>query len=291
MNVGEIKNKYFSQLDSLDLDLIIADALKKPREFVLAHQEKELSKGQILKIGRNVARRKGSEPLAHILGYKEFYGLAFKVNKSTLIPRPETEQIVDLVSKDFLGTENHGLKTTIIDIGTGSGNIIVSLAKNLEKKDIEYFAADISERALRIAKKNIQKHKLEKKIKTVHSDLLSYFLKETKKNILRDRSLILVANLPYLSKKIYLATQPTVRNFEPESALLSSNQGLSHYAKLFKQIIRLKKIYNLPIACYLEFSPEQKKLLEKIIHKDFPKAKTIFRQDLTKKWRTAKIET
>jgi release factor glutamine methyltransferase len=249
--------------------------------------------------------------------------LDFEVNKHTLIPRPETELLVELATKEILQAKSYKLqpkagppmaeKTTIIDIGTGSGNIIISLAKNLSSRhpelnsesprcrptydigmtNLSFIAVDISKEALRIARRNIKRHKLEKKIKVIHSDLLIFFLEKkinSKSEILNSKNykLIIVANLPYLSQEIYSATDPTVKRFEPRSALLSEKEGLYHYERLLEQIKEITN-YGLLVTSYLEFSPEQKLPLQDLVKKIFPKARIRFHKDLSGRWRVVEI--
>ena len=94
-SVKEIIKKYFKRIDILDLELLIASTIKKPREFVLTHPEYKLSVAQIARLASQIKRRAKGEPLAYILGEKEFYGINFKVNKNVLVPRPETEMMVE----------------------------------------------------------------------------------------------------------------------------------------------------------------------------------------------------
>ncbi|MFZ5982723.1 MAG: methyltransferase domain-containing protein, partial [Patescibacteria group bacterium] len=198
--------------------------------------------------------------------------------------------------KEILKTKNRQLTTNLIDIGTGSGNIIISIAKNsirqpADKIQNSFIATDISQEALHIARKNISKHKLKNKIKVIHSSLLD-FIFENKNYKLKTKNLIIIANLPYLSKKIYSATHPTVKNFEPKSALLSSNHGLAHYEKLLKQIKTLaeSKNYKLKTISYLEISPEQKNILSNMIRRILPAAKINFYKDLSKRWRVCQVK-
>lgn len=269
--IQSIQKKYSSKLDLLDLELLIAAAIHKPREFVLAHPEFSLNSRQRAKIDNLVKRRMKSEPLAYILGHREFFGLDFSVNKHTIIPRPETELIVEKVLE--LKPKNR----TIVDIGTGSGNIIISLTKNIRAKN-NYIALDISKNVLRMAKKNAATHKIDKKIKFIQSNLLSKLNKEC------FHDLIVVANLPYLSSKIYSKVSLDVKKYEPKSALYSEHDGLDHYEKLFKQV-KFAISHQSSIIIFLEFSPEQKNNLNKLIRKYFSKTKPIFHKDLAGKWR------
>jgi release factor glutamine methyltransferase len=291
--IADLQKEYFGQIDHLDFDLIVAHIIKKPREFVMSHPEFGLSTNQKLQTTNYLARRMKNEPLAYILGHKEFYALNFKVTPDTLIPRPETELIVELAIQEAITKKPPSTcrdqKINIIDIGTGSGNIIISLAKNLvidskfEIQNSKFFATDISSAALTVAKSNARLHNVNKKIKFLQGDLLEPFIQDTKYKI---QNTILIANLPYLSQKIYSATLPNVKKFEPKSALYSPKEGLSHYEKLFKQIVKFN-----PTNCtiYLEISPEQKTKLPKIIKTFLPKSKIEFKKDLASRWRVCKI--
>jgi len=272
--------KHRKKIANLDLELLIAHEIKKTREFILAHPEFKLSKIQLAQLESKISRRINTEPLSHIVGHKEFYGLDFKINQHTLIPRPETELLIEEVLKTI--PKINFAKLNLIDIGTGSGNIIISLAKNLNDAKINYFGTDISDDALKIAKYNAKKHEQEK-IKFIKSNLLESILKNKKYFSVKNK-IILVANLPYLSKKIYSATTSNVKNFEPKSALYSSELGLNHYRKLFEQIKKQANKSNIH-SVFLEFSPEQKKTLNILIKKMLPLAKIRFQKDLAGKWR------
>ncbi|MDZ4384789.1 MAG: HemK/PrmC family methyltransferase [Candidatus Moranbacteria bacterium] len=173
--ITDIRKEYFKKLDYLDLELIIAHALKKSREFVASHPEYELSGARLAAIQSFVVRRAKHEPLAYILGHKEFYGFDFKVTPNTLIPRPETESLVEDVLR-HLQAADRGQKT-VIDIGTGSGNIIISLARILSDSKFQipnskFYGIDISKEALRIAKHNAKSNGVSEKIKFLHGNLL-----------------------------------------------------------------------------------------------------------------------
>ncbi len=319
MQIQEIIKKNNGRIDIFDLELIVAYSLKKTREFVLMHPEKKITKKQETITKKLIERRMKGEPVAYIIGHKEFYGLDFMVNKNTLIPRPETEQITDSVINEQR-TKNNKNKTCIIDIGTGSGNIIISIAHELEKNtkypatsgprqgggktpDTKYYAIDISKNALTIAKKNAKNHGVDKKIIFLNGDLLSPLIRNCELEI-RNSTMIIVGNLPYLSDKIYKSAPVDVKKYEPKSALYSANAGLAHYEKLLKQIKNISKSHKLPastrgdsssmrggetISCFLEFSPEQKQTLEKLIRNILPQAKIFFAKDLAGKWRICKI--
>jgi release factor glutamine methyltransferase len=289
--ISDIQKKYFHKINSLDLELLIAHTLEKPREFVLAHPEYKLPTTDNRRLTTLIKRRIEHEPLAYIVRRKEFFGLDFEVNKNTLIPRPETELLVELALQE---SRIKNQESIIVDIGTGSGCIIVSIATQLENKELgienyNLYGTDISNDALKIAKQNAKKHSVDKKIKFIQGDLLNPIIKNSKLEI-ENSKIIIVANLPYLSKEIYSETSNDVKNFEPKSALYSPEQGLAHYKKLFKQIKNFSVI-GCQLLVIFEISPEQKPLLEKIIPKYLSGAKIKFIKDLCGLWRVCKIET
>lgn len=280
--IQHILNTYSQKLDRLDLELIIAHAIKKSREFILTHPEYEIKKNQLQIIHSLLHRRIKCEPLAYIFGEKEFHGMKYKVRSDVLIPRPETELLVEKI------LEADPKNKIIIDVGTGSGNIIITIAKKLKEKNI-FYGIDISKKALGIAKQNAKINRVEKKIKFLHGNLLEPIKKLPGFNS-QHSNLIIAANLPYLSPKIYSSCSQDIKRYEPKSALISQKEGLCHYDKLMGQLIELEeKIYKLQI--FLEISPEQKTKLPKIIKKYFSRSKINFHKDLSGRWRLCEIKT
>lgn len=285
-----------SETPQLDAEILLSHTLKKSRETILAHPEYKISKIQATKYKKFINRRLKNEPIAYILGKKEFYGLNFKVTRDTLIPRPETEHLVDAVISNSQLVTSKNKKVTIIDVGTGSGNIIISIAKEIKKNKLLHascfmlYGIDFSKKALLIAKQNAKENKVVRKIKFLHSDLLNYFLK-AKSYKPKANKLIIVANLPYVSGKIYSNVSPDIKKFEPKTALYSAKDGLAHYEKLLKQIKKIKNNCSmLHVLCFMEISPEQKTKIGKLIKKYLPESKVDFSKDLSGKWRIAKFE-
>lgn len=312
-NIDSIMNKNKGKLDTFEIQLLCAEAIGKSREFVMAHPEKTLTNEQGTRINKYINRRLEGEPIAYILGHKEFYGLDFIVNKNTLVPRPETELLVDLALDEL---RNKLRNTTVIDVGTGSGNIIISIAhllschpelvsgskgsnlkqieipKRVRNDKVKFFGIDISKETLAVAKKNAKIHGIDKKIKFLQGDLLSPVLEKKYCSLFTDHcSLIITANLPYLSKEIYESAPRDVKNFEPKSALYSPSAGLGHYKKLLSQINNSLFIDHCSLIIFLEISPEQKPLLSPIIKKIFPEVKIKFHKDLAGKWRACEIKS
>jgi release factor glutamine methyltransferase len=298
VSVADIKKKHSKEIDPHEIDLFIMRATGKSREFLLAHPEYELSAKERRTVTRCVRRRLAHEPVAYILGQREFFGLDFDVTKDTLIPRPETEMLVEEILRyaesEIEDPKSGNRKTAVIDVGTGSGNIIVSIAKQLSHRrsktaDHVFFGLDISSRALKVARSNARKNNVGGSVRFKRSDLLEDLSIDSLGHSID--SLVIAANLPYLSKEIYESSMPDVKDFEPKSALYSPEQGLRHYRKLLEQARDIRKRHPyLRIALFLEISPEQKKLLPKLIESRLPKSEKTFLKDLAGKWRVVRIE-
>ena len=214
MNVSSWLKAAANSIDILDAELILAHYLGKGRVFLHAHPDFNLSDEIAQKANQALVRRQNHEPLAYITGVKDFYGREFRVTEDVLIPRPETEALIE-VAKRLRPTK-------ILDVGTGSGCIAVTLAKELPGAAIT--GVDISEKALKIAQNNAQRHHVEVDFR--QSDLLSG-LKRGKKFDL------IVANLPYVNRK-WDWLSPELQ-FEPEIALFAEDGGLELIKKLIKE--------------------------------------------------------
>lgn len=278
---------------SIDCDLIIAHVLMKERAFVLAHPEQILTQKQQGEISSRIKRRETGEPLAYVLGTKEFYGYDFHVTRDTLIPRPETELIIDLISEHTDRDIIPSHAKYFIDIGTGSGNIIITLVKQLvtgqqKTSDDQFIATDISPRALTIAKKNAQTHNVDKNISFFEGNLLRP-IREKLSLIGRTSSVTVIANLPYVDTQIKKTLVDTKESkgltFEPEGALWSQKHGLAHYKELLFQTKELMKQSRFPLTNYYEINPNQKDILQDEILAHFPTATITFHKDLANKWR------
>jgi release factor glutamine methyltransferase len=300
MTVAELQREFLAsdgqKIAPEDFFILLAHAAHKEKTFLLAHPEYTLDKTGLALVRDFFKRRLRCEPVAFIVGHKEFFGYDFRVTKDTLIPRPETELLVDLALDRILNFESgisaqKGKPATFVDIGTGSGNIVISLVKTLlikfkiQDSRFNFFATDISEKALMVAEKNAKAHDVDQVIAFLRGDLLAPY---TKEYLRPDTSLIIVANLPYLSEAIYRDSDDAVRKFEPRSALVSERGGLDHYYRLLEEVkdIRAK----LPsITIFLEISPEQADVLKKHILSIFPTAHVTTHKDLAGKDRTVEI--
>ncbi|MCD4705679.1 HemK family protein methyltransferase [bacterium] len=151
--ITKLKN-YKIKNYNLEVEILMSFVLKKSREFILTHSEYELVYYQKKKLEKIIKERLNNKPIAYIIGKKEFYKLDFYVNKNVLIPRPETEIMVYEALNIIKVFKNKNIKTNIIDIGTGSGAIIIAIAKNALNNN--FFATDISRKALNVALKTIK---------------------------------------------------------------------------------------------------------------------------------------
>jgi release factor glutamine methyltransferase len=283
VTISHLKKEFLS-ISAFDLDLLLENIIKKPRAFILAHPEFKLSKTQILSLKSKIKKRLKGEPLAYILGRKEFYGLNFKVDKHTLIPRPETELIIE-EALNFMARDSR--PATFIDVGAGSGCLIITLAKLLKKKNgspkikHKFFGIDISKKALEIACQNAKLHKINKKIKFLNGNLLSPII-HNPLFLAHNISFIILANLPYLTRE-QIKKSPTIK-YEPKLALEAGKDGLKYYRKLLKQIVFLFNFLSpssrLRISAILEIDPGQKIKISRLVKKELPGAKIKIKKDL-----------
>jgi release factor glutamine methyltransferase len=172
-----------------------------------------------------VDRRAAGEPSQYITGHQEFYGLDFIVNRAVLIPRPETELLVEQVIK--LTRESHESAPLIVDAGTGSGCIAVTIAANITNARV--IATDVSSAALEVAQKNAERHGVLLRIEFLEGDLLEPLAKLK----LHGKVDLLASNPPYVEEKTAEAIQREVREWEPRVALFGGEDGLDFYRRLF----------------------------------------------------------
>ncbi len=228
------KLKNISTTPDLDSEILLSHVLKNDRAFLLANLDKKITSSHYKTFQKLITRRAKHEPIAYITNNKEFYGLNFYVNHDVLIPRPETELIVENVINVVNNRSQRAKQSNVLnicDVGTGSGCIAIALAKNIPQAKI--YAADISKKALDVAKFNAKRHKVLSKIKFYNGNLLEPIPKKIKFNII-------IANLPYLSEKQYINIvedrHACPLQYEPKSALIAKNHGMEFYIKLLKQV-------------------------------------------------------
>ena len=321
MTIQDIKKKYSSKINPRSLELLLEFVLRKSKERLISEPDYKLSFREIAKTKYYIQQLKKDKPIDYIIGRKEFYGLDFKVNKHTLVPRPETEQMIDLATEITADPNNQQKNFTVIDLGTGSGNIMISFLKKLQTIDpskiqigLQAYASDISKEALETAQLNASYHQVG--IKFTRGSLLKPFRKlltaKTTKPVIsgccgnvsascsklsnqdvQSKILLITANLPYLSTKIYNNTAQNVKKYEPKTALVSGDDGLDHYRELLQQLKEIKSSRKFSFQktyLLLEISPEQKELITREIKQIFPSAEITHHKDLAQKWRVVKIK-
>lgn len=259
------------KVDRLDRTLIIAHVLDKNRSFVIAHPEFPVSQKLSDRILHFFTLRANGMPLAYILGVKEFYGRQFTVTPDTLIPRPETETMIDAVCNFYTTGKFSSSPLCFIDVGTGSGAIIITLARELRIScDHIFIATDISATAMRVARHNMRTHAVSDMIATFTCDLLEHKGIHQKLSKNDPSHIFICANLPYVDSSLQktlpkeAASQGLI--YEPPSALWSSDDGLAHYKRLITQTIDHKK--NNPrvhLTSFYEIDPAQNAPLSRFI--------------------------
>ena len=206
-----------------DAELLLLHVLQISRTTLIAHPGRELTPSQRADYETSIARRLHHEPIQYITGQQEFYGLALNVTPAVLIPRPETEHLVEAVLK--LLPANRPLK--IADIGTGSGAIAIALAIHLPKAAIT--APDISTEAIAVARRNADTHKVANRIRFLQSDLLNALDHEAATFD------AIVSNPPYVAESDRDTLHPQVRDHEPDTALFAGKTGIDIYRRLIPQ--------------------------------------------------------
>jgi release factor glutamine methyltransferase len=208
---------------NLDTELIMAHVLGRDRTWVLAHDDTELDEPQIEQFDALINRRLNHEPLVHLTGTREFYGLEFEITPDVLTPRTETEQMVEwAVNYTPQGSQ-------LLDIGTGSGAIAIAIAH--QRPDLHITATDLSERELTIARRNA----------TLHHAAIEFVVSNLFKNIpapttANDHFATIVTNLPYLREDARADLMPEVKH-EPAVALFGGADGLDLYRRLLSLIL------------------------------------------------------
>lgn len=252
----------------LNCEVVLANVLGVEKEYLIAHSDQEI--GGESEFSEDLAdlymaylkKVKEGEPVAYILKEKEFYGLSFFVDNRVLVPRPETEQLVETVL-GFL-EEKYGVKRSrefesdvekfrILDVGTGSGNIAISLATNFQ--NLEAVALDVSDDAIDVARVNVNQHGVEDRVELYQSDLLDAIEDGEKFHVI-------VANLPYIGTKTNSDVDENVEKHEPSSALFAGDDGLDLYLKMFKQIQEKNVSYDLIVG---EFGSMQREDMEALL--------------------------
>ncbi len=224
-------SEYFGNkgIDSprLNMELMLCDVLGFSRMEIYLNFEKPLLQKELDRLREMVIRRAKREPLQYILGYTEFYGKKIFVNENVIVPRPETEILIDSVIKNVAKED----VKNVLDLGTGSGCITVALAEHFP--DARFLAIDNNEKALSLAARNLEYHNFGN-VELKHCDILQEVPDDGKFDLI-------LSNPPYIPYENYVNLQPEVSKYEPQKALTDGNKGLTFYrrfAEIFPELMQ-----------------------------------------------------
>ena len=257
----------------LEAELLLRYVLGIGRAELHIRLEDTLSSKQAQELNQLIQRRLSHEPTAYITGHKEFFGLNFYVSYSTLIPRPETEMLVEKA----LELASNCSSTIIADVGTGCGAIAIALAVHLAQAEV--YAIDISAPALEVAALNSERHDVASRVHLLQGNLLQS---------LTDSVDLILANLPYVSDQGMRRLSDEIRLFEPKLALSGGPAGLQQISQLLAQA---KDRLRSKGAILLEISPEQAAAVVDLVSRHFPEAAVKVIPDLSGRERVVVIET
>ena len=259
MNIENILIQAFKELNnsniknaSFDCEVLLSNIINKDREYVILNPKKNLDRKYIDIFNNLIDRRKKSEPIAYLINKKEFWKETFYIDKNVLIPRPDTEHIVEEVLKL---TQNNS-KSHVLDIGTGSGCILLSILK--ERKNFIGTGIDISKKCIKVSKYNAKRLELDNRTKFYISDV---------DNFLIGKYDVVVSNPPYIENLNLKYLDRDVVNFEPKLALSGGRDGFSEITKVINKTSGLIKKNGVFV---LEIGHNQKnKVTEKLKAKGF----------------------
>lgn len=265
-----------------EAELLVGHVLKHDRTWIALHPDQKLTEKQVERISELAERRAAHEPLAYLFKEAPFSGLTFCVNRDVLIPRPESERLVQMV-RELIGT---GQKWLIWDVGTGSGCLGLSIAHALPKTQV--LLSDISAGAITLARKNAKRLSLPN-THFIKGSLLATSIQRWMKRS-QPKQLCVVANLPYLPERDRPKMQQQVINYEPLEALFAKEDGL----KLIRQLLQELSVFFADRhgnAIFLEHDPRQAKTLIKEAQNVFPSATVTTELDQNNAKRFTKILT
>jgi release factor glutamine methyltransferase len=255
---------------ALDADLLLAHLLGISRASLLAHRDQPLTREQRQVYGRLIANRKEGVPVAYLRGAVSWLDLELEVSPDVLVPRPETELMVELAEQ----TARERQARTLLDIGTGSGAIAIALARALPHAHL--LAVDLSRRALLLAHRNVTRYGLSERIQLFEGDLLAPIIQ---------RPDLITANLPYLDDQMMEELDLDVRQ-EPALALHGGPTGLDLYERVFRTMA--ERGWYVPI--FTEIDPRQAEAMTALARSIFPLANVRLVPDLTGRVRVAIVE-
>ena len=275
MNAGQILEQArlslrpVTEAARLEAEVLLAHVLQVSRAALLAHPERVPSARQ-LSYYRNLVRRRAADyPLPYLLGYAEFYSLEFEVSPEVLIPRPETETLVDLALACQPGT--------VVDVGAGSGCIAVSLALHLP--DATIYAIEISRAALAVAQRNAERHRVTDRVQFIVGDVLAPRPAPVD---------LIVSNPPYVSTSECAQLPPSIRDYEPRLALDGGADGLDVIRRLF---LDAPGVLHAGGKLLIEIGAEQGEAVTQLAYTYFPGATVRVHPDLAGRDRVLEVQT
>ena len=277
-----------SETPQLDAQLLLGRAIGTDRTVIAAHPEAPVGDGSAERFEADLARRERGEPVAYIRGFKEFGGLAFSVDPRALIPRPETERLVDLAEREVVARLAGGARPAdasalrIVDVGTGAGTVAVALAVALRRRgigdEVEILATDESPDALDLARENAVGHSVGDRILFLEADLLPPV-------IVTPWTLVL-ANLPYIASGA-VDGLPVAASFEPRRALDGGVDGLAVIGRL---VGRLPEALEADGTALLEIGSDQDARIRRLVGERLPGWTCRVEPDLAGDPRVARVE-
>ncbi len=214
------------EFPEINADTLLTYVLSCDRTRLYTNQDNVIDDADICKYKELIYKRASHVPLQYITGRVEFMSLDFIVDERVLIPRPETEILVETILDKVQDNILPDKGVIIMEIGTGSGNIVVSLAKNLNNAEI--YTNDISQEALLVAETNVQRHDVADKVHLLHGDFFDAFSNSVEKEHID----FIVSNPPYVSESEWNELEPEVREHEPRQALVGGEDGLHYYRRI-----------------------------------------------------------
>ena len=248
---------------SVEAELLLGHVLGMSRTGLYTEPERRLTSAETERLRDLVRRRLDREPAAYILGHCEFYGIDFYVDPRTLIPRPETELLVEEAMELARRISQQGKPTIIADIGTGCGAIAISLALALPRAKI--YATDISTSTLKVAEANCRRHGVNGRVELLQGNLLEPLHRAVD---------IIVANLPYVKDCEFIDLSPEIREHEPTIALAGGRDGLDKIREMLEQM-RAKRSADPgegPAYLLLEIGKGQGEMVTSLVNDRFPQA-------------------
>ena len=233
MNIQTLLNKAYKALENsssrspkLDSEILLSEVINKNRQYLILNSNEELKKENVKSFDYLVKRRKKGEPIAYLINKKEFWKQNFYINQNVLIPRPDTETLVEETLKLF----NVNSKLNMLDIGTGSGCILLSILK--ERRNFFGTGIDISKKAINVARFNAKMHQLSNRAKFYNSDVDKFLIGKYD---------LILSNPPYIRQQDLKYLEIDVKDFEPKLALDGGKDGFSKITKVISKTAMLLK--------------------------------------------------